>query len=422
MKEKLSNNPSTTQRDVTGLLKGKLLISLNWIFFFIISFFLFFYFPYSLSFGYDPANNLLSQESQSTALDKTDISFEISYPTEENLITSYQQIFLQGKIQAKNGIRKIELNSQDIFDADELNALVTKNWPKLRQALMKQNLKPEKVRQILELSLKKFNLYHLNQIYSLNDNDNSLILQVEDNLGHKAIKQLHIKYMQLKDSFKIHHRMNLAIIPPVQEAGTDQVDLQDYIYQRLCESFTRQARFNLVERSKLPWLMIEKAIQTKEISMQEIAGQIGHLTSADGVIFLEVQKMNDGIEILAKLVDIKGSILFIHSIFSVGNDSRGHKGFEDLNTAIDGLAMKFRDSIPLLRGTILSQNGSTIQVNLGSEKGIFPGISYNIFKKDGEELFSRALVEKVSKGTSIARIAETEKNKPIKAEYRVSTR
>jgi hypothetical protein len=499
----------------------------------------------------------------------------ISYPPGKKLITPYRQVFLEGKIRASSGIRRVELNGQELFNGAELEVLIQKNWPKLNrgnQGLASQNQDPSrgkgmsKMRQTLKSSLEKYNLYYLNQICPLKEGDNRLNLVVEDNLGHRATKSLDIRYTPLardrqakdshqgqaegsyqshvKDSHQSHvedshqshvkgshqghvegsghtdtrgldvraippkersgnlgnpedqhsyqghveessgslgspedqHRMILALIPPARKAsassaalnagtgnastgnastgaslnagtgntgtgnagtgaasnastgnagtGGDDLgdDLSDYIYHRLSESFTRQGRFQLVERAKLPWLLIEKAIQTKDISQQEFARQIGHLTPAEGVIFVEVQKLDNGLEIAGRLVDLKSAALISHRVFAPVREPQGHQAFEELDTIISGLAIKFRDSFPLLTGVVLAREGPNIQINLGSEKAIFRGIWYNILRDDGQELICRAVVEEVAERTSRARVIEKEKIREIRQGCLVSTR
>lgn len=491
----------------------------------------------SLSFGSEPSHTLHSPAHQAASpkhgslaspekAENADIvpTVAISYPPAERLFTPYRQIFLEGKIRAKNGIRRIELNGQELFNGMEIEAIFQKNWPKINrgnqdnqsnqelarqsqdlsrgkgmskiygpskgQGLSKVKTQSKaqdlaKMRQTLKSNLEKYNLYYLNQICTLKEGDNRLNLVVEDNLGHKATKSLDIrsapqvKDTQVKDSHQSHtdareldvraippkensessenpgipesrHRMILALIPPTKKAGTPGIapavhaaqgtapaaggapvagtgstgsdDFSDYIYHRLTESFTRQGRFQLVERSKLPCLLIEKAIQTKDISQQEFTRQLSHLTPAEGVIFVDVQKRDNGLEIVARLVDMKSATLVFHRVFAPVREPKGHQAFEELNTIISGLAMKFRDSFPLLTGAVMAREGPIIQVDLGSEKGIFRGIWYNIMRGDGREVICRAVVEEVAKGTSRARVIEEEKSREIRQGCRVSTR
>ncbi|MEW5804505.1 MAG: hypothetical protein AB1847_20625 [bacterium] len=480
----------------------------------------------------------------------------ISHPSAEKLTTPHRQVFLEGKIQAQNGLRRIVLNGQELFNRAELDLLIKKTWPDLKQgkqgsATQNRDLPrsqelskvqtPSKMQQTLTSSLDKYTLYYLNQICPLKEGYNRLDLLAEDNQGHRAIRRIDIRSIQPEESSwspgspegsvsddgspvspaspvspgnpaspgaESQHRMILALIPPAKKAagnenlpapssktdtagkagivsaidaagaadmaGTTDVDLDasgtahpanaansagvphngddlsDYIYHRLNESFTRQARFRLVERDKLPWLLIEKVIQAQGTSQsisqgasqtvsqgasqtasrginqamtqQEIARQIGQFTPAEGVIFMEVEKQDNGIEILARLVNLTSVTLAFHKVFAPVSEPLSHQDFEELNTIISGLAMKFRDSLPLLTGTVLAREGSTIRVNLGSKKGILRGMWYNIINARGRGVLCRAVVEAVAKETSRARIIEGEKIGEIRPGCQVSTR
>ena len=60
-------------------------------------------------------------------------------------------------------------------------------------------------------------------------------------------------------------------------------------------------------------------------------------------------------------------------------------------------------------------------MNLGSEKGIFEGLRYNIFE-DERELISRASIHEVREGFSKAIIIEKENCEKVRERYFVRTR
>lgn len=380
-------------------------------------------------------------------------SINISYPlakrliTPYTLITPYREIFLEGKVICKAGIKKIELNGKKLFNISDMEALaekftlnnkepaIKKIGSELSKKTIKQNREPQNLKQILKDTIQEYNLYHLNQIYPLKDGTNLLDLLVEDNSGNTASKHLTIRNIPLDTivNSNSQHRMTVALVPLVKDVDY-QIDIQDYIYHRLLESFTRQARFNIVERKKLPWLLIEKAIQTKDTAQRDsdqidIARQIGHITRAEGIIFAELQKVDNGIEIVGRFVNVEiMPALFLHKVFAPIKDLKSNKDFEELNRILTGLTIKFRDSFPLCTGTVTAKNGRIIEVDLGAHEGIFPGMGYNIYMdnidkdKDGLELISKAIIEKVAEDSSKARIPDGEKSWGIERGYRVSTR
>lgn len=370
------------------------------------------FFLLPLSYGIVP------EETPDADTKEADISFDIRYPTQPDLKTSYQEIFLEARIGAPKGIRRVSLNGRDLLDMNRMEALIESNWDKPGQ---EENTKFQGMVRRLKERLQGYHTYYLNQICPLMEGYNSLQLLVEDNLGNQKSHQVSIRKIPSHKGYKSRHRMVLAIVP-LDQKREDTAETEAYIYKRLLESFAHQARFNLVEREKLPWLMIEKAIKTGEISHGDVARQIAKVTPAEGVIFTDVQKLPDGIEIRARFVDVEtGMTLLVHHVFAPIKDFKGNKAFEDLNIIISGLAMKFRDALPLCAGRIIKKEGRTIHVDIGSENRIFPGMIYNIFK-DGKEMISKAVIQTVVEGTSKARIPEGEKSWGVKAGYPVSTR
>ncbi|MGA1792207.1 MAG: hypothetical protein ACMUIM_12025 [bacterium] len=370
------------------------------------------FFLLPLSYGMVP------EEARDANPRDADISFDIRYPTQPDLKTSYGEIFLEAIIGATNGIRRVSLNGRDLLDMSRMEAMIERNWERPGQ---QENTKFQGMIQRLKEELRRYHTYYLNQICPLTEGYNSLELLVEDNIGNQKAHQVSIQKIPSHKGYKGGHRMVLAIVP-LDQKREDTAETEAYIYKRLLESFAHQARFNLVEREKLPWLMIEKSIQAGEISQGDVAKQIARVTPAEGVIFTDVQKLPDGIEIRARFVDVEtGMTLLINRVFAPIKDFKGDKAFEDLNIIISGLAMKFRDAFPLCSGKIVKKEGRTIHVDIGSENGIFPGMIYNIFK-NGKEMISKAVIQTVIEGSSTARIPKGEKSWGVKAGYTVSTR
>ncbi|MCL6583144.1 MAG: hypothetical protein K6U11_05835 [bacterium] len=424
-----------------------------------------------------------------------EITITITYPPLANrLTTPYRQIFVEGKICAPHGLRRIEFNGQELFNKAALDELIRQNWSKIESKGERKTIEskderktrerkegpktsgvsslkpPPNLQQSIKSCLERYSLYYLHQLCSLTEGENSLKLLVEDNAGqvasrilkvHSAPAELTLKpqpqaaWPEAKLSLRqtarhqaaawpkdiplSQERMILALLPPLKKAATDvgsdssSIRLADYIYHRLGEAISRQARFRLVERAKLPWLLIEKAIQSGNLSWQQICRQISHLTPADVIMFIEVQRSKDsfgqeGLDIQGRLVNLESTTLAIHRVFVPTVEPQSDQDFEELNTAVFGLAMKFRDCLPLLTGTILSRSGSVIKVDLGSEKGVLCGMCYNIYNNsDGKanrqrRPLCRAIVKEVAKRISTARIIESELSSKIRPGCIVMTR
>jgi len=364
----------------------------------------------------------LAQEShdpkpQNYKSKKEDIFFDIVYPPYEEVTTYYQEIFLEGEIEAKNGIQRIEINGEKLTDVNEIKAFEVQNQQAFIQKLIEQNLNPEKYIQTIKDIVQGYTTHYLNQKICLQKEFTSLTIVVEDRLGIRSSKEFRIRKIPQEEVVKSKQKMLLAIIPfDIDMVITYNRDRQDYIYKTLIEAFVCQGRFNLIEKDAIPWHLIKKACIAGKICDEDVVRQIGEITFTEGIICGGIQKWMDGLEIKAVFKEVEnGETRLFHDVFTPGDTSR------DLKAVISGLAMKFRDSFPICTGTIIGIDEQIIQVDIGSEKGLFPGMKYNIFM-DELELIGKANIKKVEERSSEARVPKKKKCIEIKEGYRVRTR
>lgn len=368
------------------------------------------------------------------SMEKECILFDISEPPQEDLTTCDQEIYVRGKIKARNGvrrikiilegvvetregIRRIELNARELSKDREIEAFEEENLLELIQELIRQIHDPKKYSKIVKKILEKDTTYYLKQKILLGDQFTTLVLTlvVEDKEGNKKSKQFNIQKKTRQEIFKSEQRMAMAIIPfDVKEDSVDNSD-QNYIYNKLLKSFAHQGRFNLIEQGEVPWELIENECRSGKMCTECVAQLIGEMTSAEGIICGNIQKLktDKNIEIKAEFREVEmGKRYLFHDVYTP---------HANLNVHIPGLAQKFCNSFPLVTGTIIDKDGHTIRVNLGAEKGLFPGMRYNIFENE-RELINKANIRKVEEIVSEAEISEKEKNDKIEKGYWVRTR
>jgi len=265
--------------------------------------------------------------------------------------------------------------------------------------------------------LKKNTGYYLNQRIFLESEFTILDLTVEDNQGHRKSKQFRIKKIPREKIFHSEERMVLAIIPfDMERPGVYDRDQQEYIYAKLMKSFMQQGRFNFLEEEMLPRDLISSACTVGKVCEEKVIQQIGALTSAEGVICGDIHRWKDGVEIKAVFREIeKGETRLFHDVFTPDDTAK------NLTTIIAGLAMKFRDSFPLCEGIIIDKDKSIIQVDIGLEKGLFPGMRYNIFE-DEREIIDKASIKKVKRKSSEAEVLEQKQGEQIREGHKVRTR
>ncbi len=343
-----------------------------------------------------------------------DISFDMVYPPLNELTTYYQEIFLEGEIEAKNGINWIELNGKRLPGLNEIRSYESRNRQRLIQTLKGQEQNPERYVHLFNTILQGYTTHYLNHKICLIKDFTTLDISVEDLLGNRDSKEFRIRKILREDIFQSEQRMLLAILPFETDMDTPyDKERSDFIHKTLYETFIQQGRFNIVEEAAMPWHIVKKG---KRIFDEDTVRQIGEITSAEGIIYGSIQKWLDGIEVNATFRDAEnGEVLVFHDVFSPQDTAR------DLNTIISGLAIKFRDSFPMCTGTIINRDGQIIYVNMGSKDGLFPGMKCNIFIDD-KELISKAVIKKVGEGVSEATLYKKTEEIEIKEGYRVRTR
>ncbi|MGA1868850.1 MAG: hypothetical protein ACMUJM_09915 [bacterium] len=359
------------------------------------------------------AQNMPSHDGEPSTLamipSKRDISIEITYPPKEDFATYYHDIFLEGIIRTNNGIQQIKLNDRTLFHISEIETIVENNMDKLRTRTPEIK-NPQKYIELVRTILLRYNIYYINKMIHLKEKMTVLNLLVEDRLGNQDEAHHYIQKVPREKIFKSEEKMILAILPFESDGMRNDESTIPYIYNKTIESFSEQGRFTLVEREKLPKIIMEKSIQGLE------AHQIGKITTAEGIIYGYVTTREDGIEILARFIEVDtGLIRLYHDVFSPSET------IDDLSLIISGLSMKFRDSFPLCTGTIIAKNGKTFHTDTGTEKGIFPGMKFNIFK-DERNLLGKANIQEVEKGFSKAEIPGDCAGGIIEVGYKVRTR
>ncbi|MCL6583143.1 MAG: hypothetical protein K6U11_05830 [bacterium] len=363
------------------------------------------------------------EDQAGDAGNESGIIFDILQPAQENFTTYYSEIFLEGRIRAQQGIRRIELNGRVLFEPSELQAMMERKMAELKQRLLEQRKDPAYYVQLLQKALWSANFYYLNQRIPLVNKVTDLDLVVEDSRGIRRVRHYRIEKIPREEVIRSEQRMVLALLP-FETAQVDEIVatataaedkpsqtlvkesdnlIKSYINDRSQQAFISQGRFNLVERGKLPWVLIEKTIQAVgdtagQTDQSSAAQKIGRMVAAEGVICGYIQRRGDGTEIMARFIEVKtGLIRLYHDVFTP-TESR-----ESLDIITAGLAMKFRDSFPICSGSIISRQGNSIQVDFGSEKGIFPGMMYNIFEHE-QELIATASITETRAGESEAEI------------------
>ncbi len=342
---------------------------------------------------------------------ESDIYFDIKKPEASESETYYKEIFLEGKIESRHGIKEVKLNENPLFD---INEILTDQ----EETISRQRYTPGIINRIQEL-VQRYNIYFINRRVPIRQELTKLALTVKDYLGKTDKREFIVKRIPRFQVFESERQMALAIIPfdPLDEDAFDP-ELLDYIAKTIVKSFRLQERFDLTAQDKLPWRLIDNACRDKQTCDTRLICQIGKGTHADGVICGHIKRWLNGVEIKAEYRETdEGKNCLEHDVFTPNDTPQA------LKTVISGLAMKFRDSFPVREGRIINKEGQTIYVDIGKESGIFTGMRYNIFKsEDRKNLITKASIKNVAYQESEAMIVERKKTNRVERGDSVRTR
>lgn len=266
-----------------------------------------------------------------------------------------------------------------------------------------------------------------NYLTKLKKGENRFFIEATDIFGNRSQKTLMV-YRKIPKIRQIDSRMSLFVLP--LDSQGKQSFLGDVIYDRLIAAFVNQGRFHLIERERMEEVLSELRLSQTELADPGTAMKIGKIVVADAILIGAIYESKNQIEILTRLVDTEtASVMAAKDVF---DEDKSMSGIERL---VDGLALKYRQSFPVLEGVVMKKKGKIVVTDLGEDKRIKRNMRLILFR-DGEEILhpstgrvfgtepvelGEAKVENVYNGYSKAIIR---KGKPdrIKIEDRVMTK
>jgi len=198
----------------------------------------------------------------------------------------------------------------------------------------------------------------------LAEGSNEFRIKATDEHGNTMAKKVLVT-RRIEQIRQIGSRMSVAVLPFEQRGDSSR--LGDLVHDQIIDSFLEQARFNIVERTKLDALLRELKLSSTELVDPEQAARLGKIVAAQGMLAGSVIETPDSVEIIGRLIDTEtATVLASHDIF--GED----KGLDALGSLLDGLAFKFKRDFPLVEGIILEVRRMEVLIDAGSEKRIKP--------------------------------------------------
>lgn len=309
-----------------------------------------------------------------------------------DLTVDWETLFICGEVQDAGGIRDLLVNDESILSGDGRKRI------------------------------------YFNYILKLPIGKTTIAIKAIDLAGNEKTKSVTI-VRKVNPVHQIASRMSMAIIPFTQRGKEDRNDHQDFMNELLVNAFVTQGRFSMVDRQRID--RVVRQLQHADGGNREVSPlELGKLVSAETVLAGHIYENKGFIEIVARLIDIETSAILD------SQDVYGPAGLENLKTLLEGLALKFKHSFPLVEGVIVEKDGRSIFVNLGKAKNIKEFTKFIVFR-DGRTLkdpvtqkvleslpdvLGEAKIMKVFEQTSQADIIVKDQQKTVRVKDRVITK
>lgn len=219
---------------------------------------------------------------------------------------------------------------------------------------------------------------YFNQLIELEDGENKITIEVKDEKGRRLSKTIKI-VREIPKVHQIGSRMSIAVLP--FERKGERSSTGDIVYDNLINAFVEQNRFNIVTRGdELEAVLSELKLSQTDLVDQETAVKVGKLIAAEGVLMGTVSEGKDSIEIYARLVNTETSLIL------EAKDVYGQeKSLSQVRYLANGLALKLKNSFPLIEGIVVKASGNSIYADFGSIQGIKEQMKFIVFR-EGETI------------------------------------
>jgi hypothetical protein len=263
----------------------------------------------------------------------------------------FDTLSVEGAVWATEGIQGLSINGQSLLSLkeDESGA----SFLKLLQE-------------------KKGRSLAFSKMIQLEEGENTITASLTDTTGEGTKKAITVtrKIPKVK---QISSRMRVATFPFTERRKTEE-SMRNYVYTFLTHAFVDQKRFNVLGRTELKKALEEQQINQDAVFDQKTAIRLSRLMGSETVLIGDLTVSEKSVEIAARLIDTETSFILAEKdvYWEGGLDA----GFKEI---LDGLALKFKQHIPLCEGTVIEEKSGKVTINLGSDQSIIQAMRFLAF-------------------------------------------
>ncbi len=177
---------------------------------------------------------------------------------------------------------------------------------------------------------------------------------------------------------QVGSRLGVAVIPITLKG--DLAQYGDALTDKMVTQLVNLRRFKVIERGALDKVLSEQQLQLSGAVDEATAVEVGKIAGADAIILTSAVQSRDGGKVSARIIDTEtGETIVARSEQVEGSD------VEDFEKAVDALAIMIYNELPIVEGFIVSAEGETFYVDVGSLKGVRKGSKCVAFR-EGKEI------------------------------------
>ena len=225
--------------------------------------------------------------------------------------------------------------------------------------------------------------------------------------------------------------MSLAILP-FEQTGTVTL-ASSTVNDSLLSAFLHHERFNIVSRGPgFEAALRELKLSSTDLVDKNTALRAGRMVAADGILTGTIHESDNSIEIYARLINAEtAAVMEAQDVYAED------KTLAQIQYIINGLALKFKHSFPLIEGIVIKASGKDIYADLGMASRIKKDMKFIVFRQGaaishplsgtnlGSEIreLGQARVVSVLEAMSIGRlIAEAARGERVRVQDRIITK
>ncbi|MCK5236516.1 MAG: hypothetical protein KAR06_05960, partial [Deltaproteobacteria bacterium] len=185
----------------------------------------------------------------------------------------------------------------------------------------------------------------------LMEGENRFAIEAVDAAGNRAQRVITV-IRRIQKIRRIGSRMSVSVLP-LEHKGEQSV-AGDAVYDNFVSALVNQKRFRVVERANLKAVLRELSLSQTGLTDQRNASRVGKIIVADAILTGTIYEGKDSIEVRTRLVNTETSaIMGVEDVFTEDKSLPGIKGI------MGGLALKFKQSFPVLEGLVIDTKDKT---------------------------------------------------------------